>query len=204
MGVACDVAGDVMATGTVAEAGNVAGNVLNSVKAQSFPAPDSTALRGDAGLLNLLGNLGVVLTFLVSLLNGHYDLHFNSTANQIGGQLSGKGTLVFDSDIKVKNDVTYANRASRAVIIVLGDLDVDKTVTQMDGIWYVTGNFRAKGTSATLRNTRGSIIVGAASGNEFQRPLDIVMDSDIFNNRAEGFKHCLPGFWPTADAGVLR
>lgn len=197
------VSGDVMATGTTTTTGSmVAKNVMRGLTPGTISTVPKNTLQGEATTLDsILTNL-VGVNFLSLLLNGHYALHYYTSANTVRGSISGKGTAVFDGNVTVNGNVSYANGSSRCVFIVNGNLTIDPTVTFMDGHWYVTGNVTAGGTAATLQMGRGALAFGGT--NQIARPMNIGFDNAFFVDRSEAVKHCVPGFWPTPANGLMR
>jgi cytoskeletal protein CcmA (bactofilin family) len=144
----------------------------------------------------------VSLTLPGTLSNGHYSLNYYKNANEISGVFGGKGTLVFEKNVKVTGDVVYLNGSSRMVYIVNGNLDIDKTVNQIDGFWYVTGQIKAKGTTNTLYVGRGALFSGTDIMSD--RPINVTFDNAFWVDRVEAQRHCVPGFWPTPETGIMR
>lgn len=194
--------GDVYSAGTLAEgAASIGKNTQSGLTPTALAAPNLVALKADSTSLLAVPLLST-LTFLSLLINGHYAMHYYTSLTTMSGLVSGKGTAVFERSITVTGNVTYLSGAARAVFIVNGDLTINPTVTRVDGLWYVTGNVNMIGTSTTLQNTRGAIVCGGTINRT--RPLNITMDTAFWTGRAEAQRHCVPGFWPTASADLMR
>lgn len=199
---ASSISGDAFSGGTMTMGtGSVAKNCIGDMSTQTFHTPSWNSLQTEA-TTTLASPVMNSLTFLSLLVNGHYALHYNTVAASFSGLVNGKGTMVFDRGVTITGNVTYLSGAARAVFIVKGNLTINSGVTRVDGMWYVDGDIIASGTTTPLQNFRGSFITSNRLTRT--RPLNIAYDPAFWTGRNEALRHCVPGFWPTPVAGLMR
>ncbi len=199
---ASSIAGDLWSVGSMtAGTATIARNYDGGQVAIPFYNPDLPGLKAESTSI-LPTPLLAALSYLSLLVNGHYALHYYDNAASMSGILNGKGTAVFQRSMTVTGNVTYLSGAARSVFIVNGDLTINPGVTRLDGMWYVTGNINAIGTTAALQNMRGSIVCNGSVNTT--RPMYVTMDTAFWTGRNEALRHCVPGFWPTPVVGLMR
>lgn len=182
------VTGDLESTGsTLAFTAVIGGNVMLGSKAIPWPT------------LNKL--LYVVPASKTLLSNSLSSIDFGTEANpklwhrlgnlDIGGTISGRGTLFVDGDVKVTNNLTYASASDRLVVIATGKVEVDNATTSFVGHYYALGDFKTNGTTTNL--VSGSV---AAQRLDHAGALNITFDPYFWNDPSEGPNYWLPGVWP--------
>ncbi len=202
LGASTSIAGDILARNSLTlGAATITKNTAANYPTAAYHAINRTALQADATSTITLPSL-TSISFLSLLVNGHYAVHYYSSATALSGNISGKGTAVFEKNLTITGNVQYLSGTARAIFIVDGDLTINSGVTRVDGMWYVRGKIIANGTSTAISNTRGAL--ACLDSLVTTRPFNIAMDPALFNGRSEAQKHCVPGFWPTPAAGLMR
>lgn len=192
--------GEVVADGSITTNGaTITKNVIAQARTRNLP---TTTISDYTTVSASLGNATIsdILFFPVAS-HSFFPLRCYNHLD-VSGLITGKGTIYCNGNVKVANNLAYVSAAGRVVFIVEGDLDVDKSVTRLDGMWFVKGRVRIKGAGPTLENVRGCIVAGGDF--ELERDLNITGDASFWLARNEGVRHRLPGFWPTPAAGLLR
>lgn len=203
LGAGSTIGGDLYAGGTIdSGTSTVTGNAVPAMPAPTFPSVTRNDYKDNSNLVvELLNLLNLILG--TSLLSGHYGIYYYDTTQNFRGMLTGKGAVYFKKDIQVIGDVTYSVSSSHVVFICEGDLTINGGVNNLDGTWYVKGRLISNGGTSTLNVGRGNIIAqGGMSG--FTRPLSITADTNVWDDRSQGFMYCVPGFWPATDANLTR
>lgn len=199
---ASSISGDALCKGTMTPGtASVSKNCMGNDADLAFYNANYGDLKAEATSLLSVPSLAS-LSFLALLVNGHYALHYYDTATSLSGTVSGKGTAVFDKNITVTGNIAYLAGSARVVYLVRGDVTINPGVNRVDGMWYIDGKLNATGTTASLNNMRGAFVVKGTITTT--RPINIAYDSAFWSGRPEGQRHCVPGFWPTAAAGLMR
>lgn len=195
--------GEVVAAGIVTTNGaTVVKNVVSGARNTAAPAFDnSDYLTAVLGLVSTPGSINS-LSFLTLGLGLPYQLRYYRGDTLIKGKLEGKGTVYFEDDVIIENDVEYKTASDRVVFIVEGNLTIQINCKRLDGIWIVKGNVSVEPDVSPLILQRGSLTV--MNRLELTRDLDITPDTTFWTDRNEGVRHRAPGFWPTPLTGLLR
>jgi hypothetical protein len=193
------VNGDVTAGGGASAIGFIGGNRRTSAPLQTTPLFDIA----DYDAVDVWDNFDGTQDGLVYINFGSpYPVFYYAANLAIEGTYAGRGTMAVSGNLTLSANSSYANGTSRVVFIVKGNMFVDSAVTSFVGTYIVDGSVYFQGT-APKTMPRGNII---CSGNFDPQTSNFTVTPDraFWNDRTEGTKHRMPGFWPSAWPGLLR
>ena len=203
--------GDVYANGKVAL--SVAGTIING----DVSAKDTISLGSDAvvtGNRNASSNsislpsvsslnytLGASYTSLFSAstsstsfgadVSGHHQIYYYTGDLSLQGPISGEGVLFVGGNAYVTGDVSYTSSTDAVALIVQGDLTIRSGCANLVGIIYVKGQVIVE--SSDVNISRGMLVANKISSGPCIR---VTRDNIVKNDSSEGYKLCLPGYWP--------
>lgn len=177
--------GDLDLTGAhlaAANASNVSGRIRPNLPAITLPTINWAAALTSAQVVSVgsfsFTNLSFNSTNRFRFVTGNLD---------VGGFVSGWGTVFVTGRLRITDNLLYSSAASR-VVFVANEVEVDSNVLTFVGYYLAPTRFRTNGAVA---NGRGAIATNrlVLGGN-----LAVIHDPELWNNMSAGATFRVPGF----------
>jgi hypothetical protein len=123
-----------------------------------------------------------------------YELVYVDDDLDVSGTVSGTGTLFVRGNVTITGPLTYLASSSRLAIIATGRITVDAdNAPLVSGYFFSAGQFRVQGGGASSVTLTGGVV---ANSLRFDRPITILYDPTVRDDRSVAVNLKLPGFWP--------
>ncbi len=191
---ASHIGGNLTATGTILAFGvAVDGSKTPNSDGIPFPNVDDKANNyKDVALVKYGSNTtlnGYVFPAADST-TGYPVVYIDGKLN-ISGSFSGSGVIVANDDVTITGNITSTG-GGHLVIITTGNINVNSSVTSVDGYIYTKGTLNIPSFASPTTFTDGVVANNASFGSTVR------FNNDPFatNNPVEAYKLHLPGVWP--------
>lgn len=186
------VNGDVSAKGNInlAADASVSGNRNAGAAAISFPSTSALSYSLAASSTSLFSASSSATTF-GSAVSGHYQIYHYASNLSLQGPISGRGVLSVAGNLTITGDLSYTSADDEVAIVVQGDLTVQSGCSNLVGIIFVKGQVTVQSTDVNI--SRGMLVTNKIVSAPCIRAT---RDNIVKNDSNEGYKLCLPGYWP--------
>jgi cytoskeletal protein CcmA (bactofilin family) len=184
--------GDVSAKGNISLAADASVSGNRNASATSLSLPSMSAVNYSlAASYSSLFSTSSTSTSFGGATGGHYQIYYYSGNLSLQGPISGKGVIYVAGDATFTGDMSYTSSDDAAAIIVQGNLTVQSGCSNIVGIIFVKGQVTVQSTDVNI--SRGMLVANKITTAPCIR---VTRDNIVKNDSNEGYKLCLPGYWP--------
>jgi hypothetical protein len=185
--------GDLECTGSLTSPSlTVTGRLLTSSPGPTFPSLSRSAYFSARD--RLIDDPGPKSTLTSVTFLKPYELVYVDDDLDVSGTVSGTGILFVRGNVTITGPLMYLVSSSRLAIIATGGITVDAdNAPLVSGYFFSAGEFRVQGGGASSVTLTGGVV---ANSLRFDRPITILYDPTVRDDRSVAVNLKLPGFWP--------